>query len=114
MIVDVAKIVFVSLGESGKLSNSAHQAGESVTLRRQDLAHLDESSLHLENLLELLVAGAQEDRVLEVVDAVVERGETRKETIDQAVDHAVQQQRWLFDRSFVLFVAPADLRQDRK
>jgi len=82
MVVDVAEIVFVPLGESGKLGDTAHQAGESVALWRQDLAHLDELSFHLEHFLELHVAGAEEDRILEVIDAVVERGEAWEETVD--------------------------------
>jgi hypothetical protein len=45
------------------------------------LAHLDALSLHLEDLLELLVASAEEDRILEVVDPFVEHARL-KETVD--------------------------------
>jgi len=71
MVIDVAEVVLVLLGESGQFGDAAHQAREGVALWRHGLPHPDEESLHLEDLLELVLVGLQEDRVLEFVDAVV-------------------------------------------
>jgi hypothetical protein len=89
--------------------DAAHQARESVALWRHGLAHRDELSLQLEDLLQLVVVGLEKDRVFESVDAVVEHSEARKEAVDEAVENSVQQQRWLFHRPLALPVAPADL-----
>src|SRR5581483_7920578 len=80
-----------------------------VALRRHRLSHPDEQALHPEDLLQLLVVGAREDRVLELVDAVVEGGEYREEAVDQPVDDPVQEQRRLLERRLAALVAAADL-----
>src|SRR5204863_6119952 len=98
---------------SGQFGDAAHQAREGVALWRHGLPHPVEESLHLEDLLELVLVGLQEDRVLEVIDAVVQRGEAREETVDEAVDNPIQQERWVVDRSLALPIAPADLCKGR-
>jgi hypothetical protein len=59
------------------------------------LAHRDEQPLHLEDLLQLVVVGVQEDAVLKLVDPVIEGGEAWEEAVDEPVDDAVEQQRRL-------------------
>ena len=67
-----------------------------------------------EDLLELLVAGVEEDLVLELVDAVVEVGEDREEAVDEPVDDPVEQQRRVVDRLLALHVALAHLGEGRR
>jgi hypothetical protein len=51
-------------GEARQLSDSAHQSGKCVALRAHRFTHTDEQTLHLKDLLQLLVVGLEEDRVL--------------------------------------------------
>ena len=81
MVVDVAKVALVLLAKTGERGCSAHQRPERVALRRHRLPQPDEQPLHREDLLELPVVGFDEDRVLELVDAVAEEAAVALSTI---------------------------------
>jgi len=58
--------------------------------------------------LQLPVVGLKEDRVLELVDPVIEGGEHREEAVDQPIDNSVQQERRLL-KLLASLIAAADL-----
>jgi hypothetical protein len=82
VVIDVAEVPLVFFGETRDLGDSAHEWGECVALRVHRFTHTDERTLHLKDLLQLLVVGVEEDRVLELVDSIVECGEDREEAVD--------------------------------
>jgi hypothetical protein len=55
------------------------------------------------------VIGLEEDRVLELVDPVVEGGEHGEEAVDQPIDDLVQQERWVLKLLLASLIAAADL-----
>ena len=59
--------------------------------RGDHFANADERALHLEQPTELGIGRPDQDRVLQLVDLVVEFGESREEAVDQAVEDGVQQ-----------------------
>src|SRR5207248_4816721 len=113
MVVDVTEVVLFLLGESGQLGEAAHQASEGVALWRHGLAHPDELSLHLEDLLELLLVGLQ--KIASSSSSMRSSGSARlgKKLSTRPVDNAVKQQRWVVGRSLALPIAPPDLCKSR-
>jgi hypothetical protein len=106
VVADVAEVPLVFVAETRQFGDSAHQSCERVALRADRLPHTDEQALHLEDVLQLLVVGLAEDRVLQLVDSIVEGGEDREEAVDKPIDDSVEQQRRLL---FASLVAAADL-----
>src|SRR6266571_1606201 len=98
MIIDVAEVALVLIFEPGQLGDAPHQTRKRVPLRRHRLAHSNQQPLHTKDLLQLLVVGSNENLILELVDAVIERREDWEKAVDQAVDNSVEQQRRLVDR----------------
>ena len=114
MVVDVAEVALVLGRHARQRRDAADQAGEHVALGCDRLAQADEQSLHLEDLLELLVARVQERLVLQLVDAVVEVGEDREEAVGERVDDLVEQPRRLVERRSALGEPVADLDERRR
>ena len=114
MVVDVAEVALVVVGHAGEVLDAGHDRREEVALRRDHLPHAHERALHREDLLQLRVVGLAEDRVLEHVDPVVDRGQPGEEAVDEPVDDRVQQPRGIVDRRVALDVALAELRQRRR
>src|SRR6476646_5534221 len=98
MVVDVAEVALIVGRQPGQRLHSRHEPGEHVPLRGHCLAQPNEQPLHAEDLLQLPVVGSEEDRVLELVDAVVEVGENREEAVDKCFDDLVEQPRRMLYR----------------
>ena len=111
VVVDVAEVALVVVGHAGEVLDPGHDRREEVALRRDHLPHAHEGALHREDLLQLRVVGVEEDRVLEHVDPVVDRGQAGEEAVDEAVDDLVEQPRGIVDRRVALDVPLAERRQ---
>ena len=74
----------------GQLVSAGEQRGEHVALRVDDLAQLHELPLDPDRLLQRGRLRVDEDRVLELVDLVVELGQLRQEAVDELVDDEVE------------------------
>jgi hypothetical protein len=98
VVVDVAEVPLVLGRHARQRRDAADQARKHVAFGCHSFAQADEQTLHLEDLLELLVACVQERLVLQLVDAVVEVGEDREEAVSERVDDLVEQSCRLVER----------------
>ena len=109
MVVDVAEVPLVLCGRDPAARRSRPSVERTCRAAGYRFPQANKQALHLKDLLQLLVVGLEEDRVLELVDAVVEGCEDGEEAVDQPVDDPVEQQRRLFNRLVASLIAAADL-----
>ena len=90
MVVDVAEVALVLRGHARQLVAAGEECGEHVALRIDDLPQLHELPLHRDRLLQRRRLRVGEDRVLELIELVVELGQLRQEAVDELVDDEVE------------------------
>ena len=113
VVVDVAEVALVLLGHPG--------SSATPPIRLANVSRCGVTALRMPTSRRFIrkiscscvVAGVQEDLVLELVDAVVEVGEDREEAVDEPVDDPVEQQRRVVDRLLALHVALTHLGERR-
>ena len=84
VVVEVSEVTRPLLGQAGYIGDTGVDAGDHVPLGRDDLAHVHQGPLHLEQLAELCLGRCFEDVVLQGVDFVVELGKDGEEAVDQS------------------------------
>ncbi len=90
VVVDVAEVALVLLGHPGQLVAAGDDRREHVAHRIDDLAQLHELPLHRDRLLQRGRLRVGEDRVLELVELLVELGQLREEAVHELVDDEVE------------------------
>jgi hypothetical protein len=93
VVVDVAEVALRLHRHPWELGQPDPR--EQIPLGRDRLAQAHQAPLHFEDALKLLVGRALEERVLDLVDLVVELGQDWEEAVDQGVHDVVQDERGL-------------------
>src|SRR5215471_6664596 len=92
VVVQIPEVALDLPGHAGQLVYTGDQRGDHVTLRRDHLPHADQPAFGVEELGQLLVGRLGEDRVLQLVDAVIEPRQDREEAIGQLIEYVVHQE----------------------
>jgi hypothetical protein len=88
--VQVPDVPFALRGHPGDRDHLGRHRGHHVPLRGDQLAHVHQLALEREQLGQLRLLRVHEDLVLQLVDALVHRGQEREHRVHQRVEQPVQ------------------------
>jgi len=91
VVIQVAQVRVTICAHARQRHHAHDERCHRIPGRRDQLAHADQPALHGEELSKLLVSRLGEDHLLELIDAIVEGRQGRKEAVDEAVHDVVQE-----------------------